>query len=163
MNAEVIREATLEDAAAIQRIAVDAEMFSEEDAGFLAEQLAGCVSGELEGSRWLMLERDGRPVASAFYAPEPFSDRMWNLYFIAVSPSEQGTGCGRRLMAHVEQSLRDQGPDVARNLIVETSSTDKYESTRGFYRHIGYDEEATIRQFYGPEDHKIVFWKSLVG
>jgi len=46
-------------------------------------------------------------------------------------------------------------------LIVETSSTDQYARTRAFYRQHHYDEEARIRDFYGPEDHKIVFWKSL--
>jgi hypothetical protein len=25
-----------------------------------------------------------------------------------------------------------------------------------------YDEEARIREFYGPDDHKVVFWKSLL-
>lgn len=30
------------------------------------------------------------------------------------------------------------------------------------YEDQGYDEEARIRQFYGPEDDKVVFWKSLV-
>jgi hypothetical protein len=47
-------------------------------------------------------------------------------------------------------------------LIVETSSTDQYARTRDFYRQHDYDEEATIREFYGPDDHKVVFWKSLV-
>jgi ribosomal protein S18 acetylase RimI-like enzyme len=65
-------------------------------------------------------------------------------------------------MDHVEARLRDDGDDVARVLLVETSSTDQYERTRAFYRGRGYDEEATIREFYGPGDHKVVFWRSLV-
>ena len=65
------------------------------------------------------------------------------------------------LIEHVERELRGRGDDVARVLIVETSSTDQYVLTRAFYRNHGYDEEARIRQFYGPEDDKVVFWKSL--
>lgn len=52
--------------------------------------------------------------------------------------------------------------DHARVLIIETSSTDQYAATRGFYRHHGFDQEAVIREFYGPNDHKVTFWKSLV-
>ncbi len=46
-------------------------------------------------------------------------------------------------------------------LIVETSSLDRFERTRRFYRDRGFVEEARIREFYGPGDDKIVFWKLL--
>jgi hypothetical protein len=46
-------------------------------------------------------------------------------------------------------------------LIIETSGSDGYEATRRFYRNHGYDEEARIREFYGPSDDKVVFWKAL--
>lgn len=61
-----------------------------------------------------------------------------------------------------ESMLTARGEGVARTLIVETSSTDQYADTRRFYAGLGYDEEARIRSFYGPDDDKIVFWKSLV-
>lgn len=65
-------------------------------------------------------------------------------------------------MERAEAELRAKGEAEARVIIVETSSTDQYTRTRQFYAGIGYDEEARIRQFYGPEDHKVVFWKSLL-
>ena len=40
--------------------------------------------------------------------------------------------------------------------------TVQYAATRQFYAKIGYDEEARVRQFYGPQDDKVMFWKSLV-
>ncbi|MEL6985054.1 MAG: GNAT family N-acetyltransferase, partial [Actinomycetota bacterium] len=100
-------------------------------------------------------------VAAAYYAPEPFSDRMWNLYFIATDPDRQGSGAGTRLIEHIEQRLRAAGPDVARTLIVDTSSLDAYAESRAFYARRGFTEEARIRDFYGPGDHKVTFWKSL--
>jgi len=66
-------------------------------------------------------------------------------------------------MHAAEEQLRRSGEDVARVLIVEASSTDQYARTRTFYRKLGYHEEARIRQFYGPSDDKVVFWKSLLG
>ncbi len=52
-------------------------------------------------------------------------------------------------------------PGLARVLLIETSSTPQYEATRAFYSVKGYTHEATVRDFYGPGDDKIVFWKLL--
>ena len=157
-----IRAAAVDDTNAIQSVAVAAGMFTADEVGFLGDMLRAADAGDPPDARWLVGEdATGAIVAAAYYAPEPFADRMWNLYFIAVSPDHQGHGIGTRLMTHVEDALRSQGPKIARTLIVETSSTSKYERTRGFYRALGYDEEARIRQFYGPDDDKVVFWKSL--
>lgn len=154
----VIRPARSEDMPRVEAIAVAAGMFTADEVGFLGEQFAGRDAS----AAWCVAERHGRVVAAAYCAPEPFADRMWNLYFIAVDPSFQGQGLGRALMTVVEDTLREKGPSTARTLVVETSSTDRYAGARAFYRHLGYAEEARIRQFYGPEDDKIVFWKSLV-
>ncbi len=162
MHSATIRNAALGDLAAIKLIAVDAEMFKVDEVGFFDEMLAGFVEGSMEGHEWLVAENDvGAVVAAANFAPEPFADRMWNLYFIAVSPAAQGHGLGSSLVHHVEHDLQSRGDEIARVLVVETSSTDQYSRTRNFYRRLGYAEEARIRQFYGPDDDKIVFWKSL--
>ena len=66
------------------------------------------------------------------------------------------------MVRYVEQTLRAEGEGIARVLIVETSSSAAYEGARAFYARRGFDREAVIREFYGPGDDKIVFWKSLV-
>jgi ribosomal protein S18 acetylase RimI-like enzyme len=124
--------------------------------------IAGFLDGSMVDHAWLVVDDDGSVVAGAYYAPEPFADRMWNLYFISVDPSHQGDGTGAALIGHIECDLRGRGSEVARVLIVETSSTDQYARTREFYARQGYIEEARIRQFYGPTDDKVVFWKSLL-
>jgi hypothetical protein len=53
---------------------------------------------------------------------------------------------------------REKGERV---LIIETSGVPSFEPTRAFYRNHGYAEEARIREFYGPGDDKVVFWKAL--
>ena len=137
-------------------------MFGPDDVGFFDEMINGFLDGTLNDNHWLVVEHRSRVVAAAYYAPEPFADRMWNLYFISVAPDHQGHGTGGRLLDHVEQQVRASGGDIARVLVVETSSTDQYARTRDFYLQHDYDEEARIRQFYGPDDDKVVFWKSLV-
>ena len=163
MSTHTIRVAVAGDLARIKAIAVAAGMFSVEDAEFFDDMLGGFLDGSMPGSRWCVIDDPAGTVqAAVYYAPEPFSDRMWNLYFIAVDPAFQGQGLGGALMAHVETALRQRGESEARVLIVETSSTDQYTRTREFYARIGYDEEARVREFYGPNDHKVMFWKSLV-
>lgn len=70
-------------------------------------------------------------------------------------PDEMGDGA-------IEDELRSRGEDQARTLIVDTSSLGGYEQARSFYRRRGFVEEARIRDFYGPGDDKVTFWKSLV-
>ena len=157
-----IRVAESKDIDAIRAIAIETEMFAIDDAGFVDEVVAGILSGALPDHHFVVHETaDGAVVGAAYYAPEPFSDRMWNLYFIAVSPSRQGHGIGGWLIDHVEGELRRVGPEGAQVLIVETSSTDQYTRTREFYPKQGYVEEARIRRFYGPADDKVVYWKLL--
>ncbi len=157
-----VRNARAADIDAIKQIAVATEMFATDEVGFFDEMIAGFLDGTMPEHHWLVVEQDAAVVAGAYYAPEPFADRMWNLYFIAVSPRHQGCGTGAALVTHVEANLRALGEETARVIVVETSSTDRYARTRDFYRRLGYDEEARIRQFYGPGDDKVVFWKSLV-
>ena len=159
---ETIRTATAADIDTIKQIAVDTNMFGPDDVGFFDEMITGFIDGTMANNYWLVVEHESGVVAAAYYAPEPFADRMWNLYFISVAPHHQGHGTGGRLLDHVEQQLQTRGEQDARVLIVETSSTDQYAPTRDFYAQHGYDEEARIRQFYGPNDHKVVFWKSLL-
>jgi ribosomal protein S18 acetylase RimI-like enzyme len=158
-----IRAATPHDAGAVKMLAVASGLFKEDELDGFDEMLSGFFDGALDDHSWLVQESDdGGVVGAAYYAPEPFSDRIWNLYFLAVLPEHQGRGTGGVLIDHVEQALRDAGADRARVLIVETSGLDRFEPARDFYRRHGFDEEARIRQFYGPDDDKIVFWKSLL-
>ena len=156
-----IRVAGSADLERIKEIAVAAGMFSDEEVVFFDEMFAGALDGSLEGHQWIVAEVETGIIGAAQFAPEPFADRMWNLYFLAVDPSAHGRGIGTALMGHVEAELGSRGEGVARTLIVETSSTDEYAGARSFYAGLGYGEEATIREFYGPEDHKVVFWKQL--
>lgn len=157
-----IRRADSRDQAAVADLAVINNMFAVDELEGLTDAFSSALSGELDGHQWFVATtQGGEVVAAAYLAPEPFADRLWNLYFIAVHPSQHGAGIGTALLKHLENLLRDTGVTEARVLIVETSSTAQYEATRAFYGARGFDREAQIREFYGPGDHKVVFWKSL--
>jgi ribosomal protein S18 acetylase RimI-like enzyme len=158
-----VRAAAGHDVDQIRRLATDNGMFAPEEMTGFDELLQGYLGGALEGHRWIVAEGVTAALpGAAYYAPEPFADRVWNLYFLAVHPQQQRGGIGCALLAQVERSLREAGEQVARVLIVETSGTDRYDGARRFYEREGFEREARIREFYGPGDDKIVFWKSLL-
>jgi ribosomal protein S18 acetylase RimI-like enzyme len=155
----IIRAATNDDSVAIRAIAIGTGLFDEQSWPEVQEVMKDSVAGELEHHSWIVLEDEHHQVvAAAYYAPEPFAHRMWNMYFLGVLPGRQGDGSGGALVKYVENVLREAGERV---LIIETSGVDSFEPTRGFYRKQGYTEEARIREFYGPGDDKVVFWKAL--
>jgi ribosomal protein S18 acetylase RimI-like enzyme len=94
----------------------------------------------------------------ACYGPTPGADRTYDLYWIAVDPAMQGSGCGTILLNEVERRL--QGLN-ARMVVVETSSRSDYGNTRGFYIQRGYVEAARSRDFYAPADDRITYTKRL--
>lgn len=159
-----VRAAIEGDVEKIKHLALVNHMFEPDEIGMFDEMLAGFFDGSLSDHYWIVADTEddsAEIAAAAYFAPEPFSDRMWNLYFIATDPAQHGSGAGSTIIDHVEQQLRSAGDSLARTLIVDTSSMDDYEQARDFYRGRGFVQEATIREFYGPGDHKITFWKAL--
>jgi ribosomal protein S18 acetylase RimI-like enzyme len=158
-----IRAVLRADAEVVKAIAIETGLFTADDIGGFEDMLEGFLNNNLTDHFWIVLEDETNAiVGAAYYAPEPLSDRMWNLYFISVRPGFQGMGIGAALITHIEETLRGKGEEVARTLIVETSSLERFQSTRRFYERRGFDKKARIREFYRPGEGKIVFWKSLL-
>jgi hypothetical protein len=90
-----IRAVVNADLWAVKAVAIETELFTAEDIGGFEDMLQGFLDGSLTDHFWIVLE-DGADaiVGAAYYAPEPFSDRMWNLYFIGVRSGFQSTGVG---------------------------------------------------------------------
>jgi len=106
------------------------------------------------------------PVASpqllgfACYGPSMNTDRTYDLYWIVVDRAAHGSGCGSVLLHEVERRLEGLH---ARMLVIETSSRSDYTATRGFYLKRGYVEAARVREFYAPNDDRIILTKRLAG
>ncbi|MEO7572039.1 MAG: GNAT family N-acetyltransferase [Acidimicrobiales bacterium] len=156
----MIRPATADDVGAIKAIAIGTGLFDAEGWAEVEAILRDSVGGDLVDHSWIVLESDGGEGVggAAYFAPEPSAHRIWNLYFLGVRPDRQGEGLGGALVGDIENRLRERGERV---LLIETSGLEGFEATRDFYRRQGYDEEARIRDFYGPGDDKVVFWKAL--
>lgn len=92
------------------------------------------------------------------FGPTPLADGVFDLYWIAVDPKQQGQGFGQLLLRFVENEVRRQR---GRMLLIETSSKESYVPTVRFYQRSGYDEISRIKDFYRIEDDKVVFCKKL--
>jgi ribosomal protein S18 acetylase RimI-like enzyme len=126
---------------------------------FPPEMLPDMVAPFLEGSDTLWLIA-GDCDAIAHAAPEQLTDGTWNLLLLAVDPARQKLGLGRCLVAAVEAILMAKG---ARLLLVETSGQSGFAGQRRFYRKLGFQREARIRDYYQDGDDKVIFAKALSG
>lgn len=154
----MIRSTTSDDTAAILGLAVSSGLFPPDATDEVAGVLASALNGDLGPDHVWLTDDDGGPVGVAYYAPERLTEGTWNLYMLAVRPDRQRQGRGAALVRHVERELAARG---ARLLLIETSGLGRFEQTRAFYRALGYDEEARIRDFYKAGDDKVVFRKAL--
>ena len=92
------------------------------------------------------------------YGPVPRAEGVFDLYWIAVDPRQQGQGLGQLLLKFVENEVRRQN---GRMLLIETRSRPCFAPTLRFYQRSGYDEISRIKDFYRIEDDKIVMCKKL--
>lgn len=148
-----VREAVPSDADALRAI-VDATLFPGE---MLDDLIAPFFEEEDCQEFWLVVE-EGEVLGLAYCVPEPMTDGAWNLKAIGTRPDRHRQGVGRRLMASTEERLRHAGQ---RLLVVDTSSSPEQEVACRFYRGLGYEEEARIRDFWAPGEDKITFTKRL--
>ncbi len=150
-----LRPITKEDIPALKVVLDSIELFP-------AEMLDGLVEDFLTNPDtqdiWFTYTIDDQPIALAYCAPEKLTDGTYNLYAIGIKSGIQGKGIGKKMMDHLENLLQKAGHRI---LIVETSGGETYNLTRAFYLKCGYTQEATIREFWGPGEDKVVFWKKL--
>ena len=101
---------------------------------------------------------EGAVAGLCFTTHEEMTDGTWNMLALAVRPDAQSKGLGAGLVEAAKAHLQEAGQRI---LIVDTSGTDAFARTRGFYVKNGYTEEARIRDFWASGDDKVTFRKAL--
>jgi GNAT superfamily N-acetyltransferase len=115
-------------------------------------------TGAKSGYFFFFAECAGELIGYCTWGTVPLTRASYDLYWIVVAPSWQGFGIGQRLMQLTEAAVARRGGG---GLYIETSSRRVYARTRRFYRRAGYKRVASLRDFYAPGDHKIVFCKAV--
>ncbi len=107
----------------------------------------------------VVVEDDAGGVAGYMtWGPTPLTEGAYDLYWMAVSPREQGRGRGKALVAWLESQVRTLG---GRIVIIETAGQPKYHPTREFYLRLGYKEVARVPDFYKDGDDRIIYTKRI--
>jgi ribosomal protein S18 acetylase RimI-like enzyme len=125
----------------------------------VAEELMDAYLGRPDHPdyRVVVAENDARAVAGYMtWGPTPLAEDAYDLYWMAVAPSEQGRGRGKELVRWLEAEV---GRRNGRVIIIETSSQPKYHGTRQFYIDLGYKEVARIPDFYRAGDDRVIYAK----
>ena len=94
---------------------------------------------------FLVGEVDSKIVASAMAG---YDGHRGSVFYLAVSPSQQGKGIGQSLMRHIEQALINLGcPKL--NIVVRSTN----ERVLGFYNNLSYkpDDVASIGKRLIPD------------
>lgn len=148
-----------EDIEGVRMLVAGTAMFSAEEIDIAAELVMERIEkGRASGYEFLLVDEGGKLAGYACYGPIPGSDTSYDLYWIAVHADRQGRGLGREILARAEEAMRRRG---ARQIHVDTSSSDRYAPTRGFYLRTGYTVAAEFADFYRPGDGKVIFVKKL--
>jgi ribosomal protein S18 acetylase RimI-like enzyme len=111
-----------------------------------------------DGYHFLVYREGERVLGYAIFGWRYLTDGVYDLYWIAVDPDARRKGVGRALITACEEAVRELGGHI---LIAETSGTEEYASTREFYAKMGYENEATIRDFYKLGDDLMIYTKRV--
>ena len=159
-----IRPVEARDRERIHQILVATNRFTEEEVRVADELVESAVEHPAKGDYivHVLEDPDSGPHKQVqgyvCYGPTPMTEGVFDLYWIAVDPRQQGVGFGQLLLRFVENEVRRQR---GRMLLIETSSKESYGPTMRFYERSGYDEISRIKDFYRMEDDKVVFCKKL--
>lgn len=113
---------------------------------------------EKSGYYWIRLIEDGKVIGFANFGPNPSSVHSYDLYWMAVLEEYRKHHYGSLMLKKSEERIKELGGKI---VWIETSGRPLYEPTRYFYIKNGYELEATLRDFYGPGDDKLVYRKEV--
>ena len=144
----------------MREILVATERFTRQEVGWAMELVDSALAHpeRREYEAHVVEEPAGAVHGYVLFGPTPMTDGVYDLYWIAVDPLQQGRGFGRLLLVFVENEVRRR---AGRMLLIETSSKRSYAPTIRFYQRAGYHEISRIKDFYRIEDDKLVFCKRL--
>ncbi len=154
-----VRQMTSRDKAAIVQILHDTPEFKPAEV-LVAEEVLNSYLHDPSGSGYdvLVAEVGSSVVGYICYGPTPLTEGTWDIYWMAVAPTEQGRGIGSTLLASAEGKIKEAQGRLA---LIETSSKPEYEKTRHFHQSQGYQLVCQLPDFYEPGDDKLTFQKRL--
>ncbi|NTU51547.1 MAG: GNAT family N-acetyltransferase [Candidatus Aminicenantes bacterium] len=132
--------------------------FTDAEVG-VAEELLDIYLGKPDQKDYhvAVIENGEKGVAGYMtWGPTPLAEDAYDVYWMAVAPSEQGKGRGKELIRWLEDEVRRRDGRV---ILIETSSQPRYHGTRQFYIDLDYREVARVPDFYRAGDDRVIYAK----
>jgi len=155
------QDVVVADCVAVRDLVAATGFFNAEEVAVAEELIAETVAkGEHSDYLFVFAEEPGKGLRGySCFGRIPATQSSFDLYWIAVSPDEQGRGLGREIIERSERIAAELG---GTRMFVDTSGRAQYTPTRAFYERMGYTVAARLDDFYAPGDAKVIYAKSLV-
>ena len=155
----IIRRAGVDDTEPVMDIIRRTDFFRDVEEDIALEVLEEAAEARPECSYQSYVGMvDGKVAGWVCFGVTPCTLGTFDIYWIAVDPDVQRCGVGKKLLRFAEQEIISQ---KGRLVVIETSGSQKYASTQGFYERCGYRLAARVEEFYAPGDDKLIFIKTV--
>lgn len=152
-----IRPVQKEDLDQLQIIIDDSKLFPSE---LLLGMLDSYFNNPESSDLWFKLCDDKNiPIGIIYAIEEPLTNKTYNLLLIAIHSNYKGKGLGKKLVHFIENYLKNLG---CRLILIDTSGTHDFDSTRKFYYSLDYEKVSEIPDYYNDGESKVTFMKKLV-
>jgi ribosomal protein S18 acetylase RimI-like enzyme len=147
------------DIPAVRKLVEATGVFSPIEAGWTSEIVETALQ-KPDTSGYYFLFADGSDGLEGFtcYGPIDGTANRFDLYWIAVSPTAQGKGLGRALLAGSVTDARNRG---ATHMFIDTSTRNDYAAARRLYEAQDFEPMGVLVDFYADGDSKALFGRKL--
>jgi ribosomal protein S18 acetylase RimI-like enzyme len=129
-------------------------LFTRSEQDIAIELIDASITEPEDGYRTLVATRNSNVLGFISFGDVPLTRKVFEIYWIGVSPRARRCGIGRKLINACKRALKKE---TARLLLLETSSQERYGGTRDFYHACGFTVESEIKDYYKPNDDLVVF------
>ena len=153
-----IRPVALPDREPLAQLLRRIETFSPPEVECALELIDIALKGTSPDYQVLVAANEGKLAGYICFGPTPMTEGTFDLYWVASDPNVRGQGVGAKLVRAMEADAKARGGRLVR---VETSATEAYGPTRGFYEVMRYIEECRFRDFYKVGEDLVTLSKKL--
>jgi ribosomal protein S18 acetylase RimI-like enzyme len=149
----------IEDKPAILQMLRNIPEFKPAETAVAEEVLDSYLHDSIKSGYYVFIaETDSSIAGYICCGPTPLTETTWDIYWLAVAPTQQSQGIGKSLLSFAEVSIKE---NKGKMIVIETSSKPEYGATRRFYRGQRYKLTCRITDFYATGDDKLIFIKRL--
>jgi ribosomal protein S18 acetylase RimI-like enzyme len=143
----------------IEEIIRKVGVFNNEEISVAVELLDQCLAGEDDYLIHVAVdETTFQAIGYICFGRRPFTDGVYDMYWIAVEPDAQQKGVGQKLVESSQTVIINRG---GRMILAETSSRPVYQKAREFYVKNGFQKIVEINDFYSIGDALLIYQKQL--